>query len=98
MVKIFFVALAGVVLLTGQRAFAEESMSKCTQDFTECLARITVVNDLEVSDAKAACKQAYQACKKKVYAVEEQEQEQPAAEPQGNDTVNGNIKKYRFDK
>lgn len=99
MLKIFLVALAGLMLLTGQCASAEESPANCDQDFAECMARITSVNDIEVNDANAACKQSRNVCRKNVRDVLEQEQpEQPAEEPQGNDTVNGDIKVYRFDK
>jgi hypothetical protein len=102
MLKIFLIALAGMLLLTGQRASAKDGPANCEQDFTECMARArTLVNDIEVSDAQAACTQLRRACKNKAEEVLQQEQEnpkEPAAEPQGNDTVNGNIKEYRFEK
>jgi hypothetical protein len=86
MLKIFFVVLAGMLLLTGQCAIAEDSLAQCEQDFVECMAQArTFVNDIEVKDAQEVCTQTRRACKSKVEQILQQEQEnpkEPAEEPQ----------------
>lgn len=55
--SLFFVLLV-TQLLIGQLVSADEyesCMDKCSGDFQSCMGGITVVNDIEIQDAKSQC-------------------------------------------
>lgn len=106
MMKIYLAILAGLMVLTVRYASADDAMTTCNQNYDDCNARAqTLVNDIDVSDAKEVCGKTLQGCKHRAeseFQKQEQKQleeaEKPADKPQEDDTVNGNIKVYRFDK
>ena len=66
--KIIYPVLAVSLMLFGRVASADvydDCMADCDNKSSDCVAQITVVNDLEVEEAKAACDNTRSACRQR---------------------------------
>jgi hypothetical protein len=56
------------MMLAGQVASADvfdDCMADCDKELSDCVAQITVVNELEVEEAKAVCENSRSECQQK---------------------------------
>jgi hypothetical protein len=85
MIRVYLVVvLSAMLLLVGQFSFAEDYPAlkvDCEKEYSDCVARITAVNDIEVQDLTKTCNNERLDCRSK-HSAESKKFEQDLQEQQ----------------